>query len=404
MWVAMIGARWSFVFLLAFACGPAIPLLPSRGGPAWLELKSEHFILWTDASATRGRALIRQMEHHRQVVMRAMNDAPSNARSFVIALRNAREVAAYLPKQFAASAWSAKGPARQPGILLAADAPDREHAISHELTHVISFGIFENLPNWLAEGLAVYFETVDPDPGETHIKIGLPREDHAGFLLTRSPLSTAELFACHEPTCMDEAFYATSWALFSFLANEHTDQFIHYLRRMQEVPENKQAEVWSDVFPELSPDKLDHLLRKWLSSGRLATPLIEVTWKDFPATERQLGDGDVLAARSLLDVIFTRDASITRADLDAALAIDPTNMLARLVEAALTQSIAPDDARATAAAHPDDWRAWWLVGFGVRNGPEAAQALDKMCALATSDMPECAHITDHRDAVHGTSK
>ncbi|HEX2691082.1 MAG TPA: DUF1570 domain-containing protein [Kofleriaceae bacterium] len=400
----MVDARWSLLIVLAIACGPVIPPLPSRGGPAWFELKSEHFILWTDASAARGRELVRQMEHHRQIVMRVMNNVPSKVRSFVIALRNAREVAAYLPKQFSALAWGARGPTRQPGILLASDTQAREHAINHELTHVISSGIFANQPHWFAEGLATYFETAELEPGATHVKVGLPREDHASFLLTSAPRSAAELFACEEQRCMDEAFYATSWALFSFLVNEHTDQLIYYLRRMQEVPENKQAELWRDVFPELSPDKLDHLLKQWLVSGNLAMPLVEVNVQDFPATERQLGDGDVLAARSLLDVIFTRDSSAMRANLAAALAIDGTNVLARLVQAALTNSITPDDARATAAAHPDDWRAWWLVGFAVRNGPEATEALDKLCALAANEAPECAHLADHRGAAHGSSK
>lgn len=105
---AMVGTRWSLVIVLAVACGPAIPPLPSRGGPAWFEVTSEHFTLWTDASRARSRELVHKMEHHRQVVMRVMNNAPSKARIFVIALRNAREVAAYLPKEFAAAAWDAK--------------------------------------------------------------------------------------------------------------------------------------------------------------------------------------------------------------------------------------------------------------------------------------------------------
>ena len=399
---AMVGARWSLVIILVVACGRAIPPLPSRGGPAWVEVKSEHFTLWTDAPTVRGRELVRKMEHHRQVVMRSMNNAPATARSFVIALRSAREVAAYLPEEFAAVAWNARNPTHQPGILLAADTNVRDHVFSHELTHVISYGIFANQPSWLAEGLATYFEMVELDPGETHVKIGLPREDRAGFLLTRPPLSTARLFACQELTCMDEAFYATSWALFSFLFNVHTGQFINYLRRMQRVPEDQQAEVWRDSFPELPPDTLDHRLKEWLISGQLATPVIEVTVQDVPSTERPLGDGDVLATRSLLNVIFTHDVSATRANLTAALALDRTNVLARLVEAEVAKSIEPNDARATAAAHPDDWRAWWLVVFAVQHGPEAAEALKKLCALAANEVPGCAHTDGYHEARQGT--
>src|SRR5262249_21510711 len=129
------------------------------------------------------------------------------------------------------------------------------------------------------------------------------------------------LFACKEQTCMDGAFYATSWALLSFLVNVHTNQLIHYLRRMQQVPEDQQAPLWRDSFPELPPDKLDPLLKQWLVSGHLATPVVEVTVQEFPTLERPLGDGDALAARSLLRLVVAHDASATRADLAAALAL-----------------------------------------------------------------------------------
>lgn len=378
--------------VLVVACRPAIPPLPSRGGPAWFEVKSEHFTLWTDASVARGREFVRKMEHHRQIVMHAMNNVPSRTRSFVIALRDAREVAAYLPEQFVSMAWPATEPTHQPGIVLAADSNERDHAVSHELTHVICFGIFENHPPWLAEGLATYFETAELEPGEARMKIGLPRWDHASFLLASGPLPIAQLFACKEQTCRDEAFYATSWALFSFLVNVHTKQLIHYLRRMQQVPEDQQAALWRDSFPELPPDKLDPLLKRWLASGTVATPVIKVTVQEFPTVERPLGDGDALAARSLLRLVVAHDASATRVDLAAALALDRTNVLARLIEAALLGSIGPNDARDTAAAHPGDWRAWWLVGSALRQGPEAAEAIAKLCALVRNEVPECARL------------
>ncbi len=56
----------------------------------------------------------------------------------------------------------------------------------------------------------------------------------------------------------------------------------------------------------------------------------------------------------------------------------------------------------TPAAHPDDWRAWWLVVFAVRHGPEAAKALEKLCVLAANEVPGCAHTDGHHDARQGT--
>jgi hypothetical protein len=139
---------------LLVACGPAIPPLPSRGGPAWLEVQSEHFTLWTDASAERGRELMRELELRHQLLGTAMKHPLSNQRAFVIALRSSRETGEYLPHDAIAFAWDARNPTRQPGILLAANNQDRDHVVSHELTHVISFGFLKHQPHWLAEGIA----------------------------------------------------------------------------------------------------------------------------------------------------------------------------------------------------------------------------------------------------------
>ena len=46
---------------------PAIPTLPSKGGPAWVEVTSAHFTVWTD-SPERARGLIQVMEQLREVV------------------------------------------------------------------------------------------------------------------------------------------------------------------------------------------------------------------------------------------------------------------------------------------------------------------------------------------------
>jgi hypothetical protein len=114
-----------------------------------------------------------------------------------------------------------------------------------------------------------------------------------------------------------------------------------------------------------------------------------VTRQQFPVTERSLGDADALAARSWLRLRFTRDHAAARGDAEAALALDRTHILAWLVEAALTRSIGPGDARATAAAHPDDWRALRLVELALHGTPEGDAALHRLCAMTADAAPEC---------------
>ncbi|TMQ18626.1 MAG: DUF1570 domain-containing protein [Deltaproteobacteria bacterium] len=385
--------RWPISLVWLVACGPAIPTLPSRGGAAWLEVTSEHFTLWTDAPAERGRELVREMERRRQVVMTAMNHAPSKARSFVIALRSEREVAAYVPEPFAAVAWDAQNPTGQPGMLLAADDDDREHVVNHELTHVISHAIIRNQPHWLSEGIATYFEMADLKSDKTSVEIGLPRADLATILQQQSPVHAAALFRCDESRCMDHRFYATSWALFSFLLNERYGQLGRYLARLNEPSEDRRGKAWAEVFPDLPLDKLDDALLAWLRTGKVRLPRIDVTVHDVSTGERPLGDGDVLGARCLLDFKFKDEATAMRT-ISETLLVDRTNLLARLIDTAYTHSIEPDDARATAEAHPDDWRAWRLLVFALKRGPEADRAMDRACALSRNEAPECDRLPE----------
>jgi hypothetical protein len=90
-------------------------------------------------------------------------------------------------------------------------------------------------------------------------------------------------------------------------------------------------------------------------------------------------------------------ADITAAE---ALAIDRTNLIARLINSELTHEIAPTDARATAAAYPDDWRAWRLVELAVKDQAEAEAARARVCALTGNDAPECPRA----GAPHGASR
>src|SRR6266496_3041195 len=120
---------------MAAAChGPALPAVPSQGGPQWHEMQSEHFTLWTDGSKTRAQQLIREMEHLRQVVLGVgFTGSSAEARSLVLALRDSEEVGVFVPRQFVAYAWGG-GPIRQPVIVIPSDTDDEhQHVVTHEL-------------------------------------------------------------------------------------------------------------------------------------------------------------------------------------------------------------------------------------------------------------------------------
>jgi hypothetical protein len=124
-------------------------------------------------------------------------------------------------------------------------------------------------------------------------------------------------------------------------------------------------------------------------------PRIEVAVHEVPTRDRPLGDADVLAARSLLDLRF-KGVGPAHIAAEEALTIDRTNLVARLINTELTHEIA----RMAAAAYPDDWRAWRLVELAVKDPPEAEAARARVCALTANDAPECARA----GVSHGASR
>src|SRR5205814_8277341 len=120
------------------ACGAAIPPVHGKGGPAWAELTSEHFTVWTDGDLERVREEVRDMEYRRRPVVGVMfPSAPASGRMLVIALRDDDELAAFAPtgspRPFA---MSAHPPLRQPLIVMSAFSNRADDVLAHELTHV----------------------------------------------------------------------------------------------------------------------------------------------------------------------------------------------------------------------------------------------------------------------------
>ena len=369
--------RLAFVLALVACRGPALPAVPSQGGPAWIELASAHFTVWTDASRGRAQQLIREMEHLRQVVLGVgFAGTELEDKAFVIALRDGEEVGAFVPEQFVAFAFYG-GALKQSGIVLPADEPN-SHVITHELVHVISFNVIRNQPRWFAEGLAGFFETVNIDPDNAKGDVGAPNKNVVMRLRMTPPTPSAKMFACDAYACLDDMFYATAWAMFSYLANTRPRDLIAYARRIDEGAAN----AWADSFPDLPPAELDHQIRRWLAYGKHTIWKFDVALKQWPTTERALGDADVYAARALLRERFRNVGDAPSPELERALVADPTHLIANLVKASYDKTIDLAHAKQVAAAHPDDWRSWWLVALAASwQGEEAHAAWERACKL-----------------------
>ncbi|MEO8842795.1 MAG: hypothetical protein ABI591_06520 [Kofleriaceae bacterium] len=376
----------SLAFVLLAACGAAVPELPSRGGPAWVELQSEHFTLWTDASLARGGELIREMEYLHQVIFGvAFPSRSPEGRTFVLGLRDRAEVNAYVPDMFQAFAIPEDNPLMIPIIVLSAEPDERSiHVVTHELSHVISAVAVHKQPVWFAEGLAEFFETVILDVDKASVVVGQPLPLQVTATRQLQLVPGEQLLACKAYTCRDHAFYMTSALLFSYLANTHPDQLV----RFEDELANNNPRAW-DVF-NLPPSDIDRALRTWMIQGRHQVWNYKVSLVQPEIAQRVLAETEIIAARAFLSYAFHEHSPAAH----HALAADPTNVMLRLIDFEQTKTIAVADARATAQANPEDWRAWWLLATALRDtSDEANAARARACTLVKANPANLLPVT-----------
>lgn len=356
------------VLVVVVACGgPAIPPLPSKGGPAWRELTSDHFTLWTDASEGRARELMRDMEDLRHVVIGIGFHGGGDGRVLVIALRDLDEARAFMPGEFRAMASEANSYIHQPMIMMAADA-ERE-VVVHELVHTISQTVIPVQPRWFAEGLAKYFDSVVMDRERGTVDLGRAPTYRGEPMVLSRLMSLRQLVACDGLHCVDRHFYAAAWALFTYLMNVKKGDVRTYI----------------PMIASANLDELEAEMKRWLVNGSHTVLHFNVTFPSYSVTARDLGDADVHAARALLRLEFQERPDLAKLDASAALAIDPTHVMAAFLVYRAGQPLDVEKARAVAAAHPDDWRAQLMLAYAVKQGDEAGAAFTRACELAAAN-------------------
>lgn len=397
---------WACCVCIALSCGGSVPetRATSPGPGPWRELTSEHFTIWTDASPERARVLVPTMETLRQVVLGVSGFTETKGKSFVIAFDSLDEIHQYVAPQFIGKAWSGYSLLRQPVIVIAAEslAHDRR-IVTHELTHSITYNVMANQPGWFAEGIAGYFETVRLDEGHANLDIGIPLEGRIDVLHRQGFTPIAQLFACDREACKDGRFYATTWALYTYLLNEHPAELTRYSQRLAATPLGSEPPSWVSVVPSLPPDALERELVGWLQDGHIRVLRYNIQLRQWTATERPIAEADAFAAKGLLRYLTARHA-VASPEVARALQLDPTNVLANMIRLAGEAKVPQELARSLTTAHPADWRAWYLAWRAAPTRAESREARAKTCALIAANpvavpIADCSRPEDTRNDV-----
>ena len=233
----------SFAVFLLIAVSAA--LAGAKADP-WLEVSTPHFIVISDASENRARQVASEFERMRAVFHKRFPKARVDAAFpiIVLALRDRKDIQALEPQ-----AYLAKGQLDLAGLFLR--TPDKNYVlirldvegdhpyatVYHEYTHFVLSRDEEQMPLWLNEGLAQFFETTEIR--DKKVLVGQPSIENIMLLRQNRLLPLATLFSVdhNSPYYHEEnkgsIFYAESWALTHYLEfkdrHDHSDHLTQYL-------------------------------------------------------------------------------------------------------------------------------------------------------------------------------
>ena len=212
------------IFCCARAFGSGDPNL------GWVEVRSAHFVVSTNAGEKEGRRIADQFEQIRTLFHSAFGNLRVDPGQpvLILAAKNENTMKMLLPED-----WEVKGHVHPAGlyqqgedkhyVVLQLDSGGKNpfHALYHEYTHALLHLNFTGLPLWLDEGIAEFYGNSKLDDKES--RVGSIDETHL-YILSQNKLLPIEtlLNVEHSSPYYNEAnqasvFYAECWALVHYL-------------------------------------------------------------------------------------------------------------------------------------------------------------------------------------------
>ncbi|MCL4523901.1 MAG: DUF1570 domain-containing protein [Acidobacteria bacterium] len=237
---------------LLISCAVVCPAAPQgKEDIRWLEVRSPHFSVVSNADERLARSTAAQFELFREVFLAAMPGlrVDSGTPLVILALKDDKSLKSVLPEH-----WAKRSTQRTGGFFLrgmgknyvalrldaVGDTPF--HIVYHEFAHNLMNLNYGIVPLWLSEGLAEFF-------GHTVINsreavVGVPSRNALEQLRKTSLLPLETLFAVgysspyYSEENMATIFYAQSWALAHFLMmsdqGARRPQILQYLRLIEQ--------------------------------------------------------------------------------------------------------------------------------------------------------------------------
>ncbi len=214
---------WCLLALLSVQAAP-------DGAAKWVEVRSGHFVVTSDAGEAAARSVAKQFEQIRELfrqtftTLRVDTAQPVN----IVVARDEATMRMLLPDQ-----WETPGHVHPAGLYqsgedrdyvvmrLDAQGTSALHTVYHEYTHALLHLNFEQAPLWLEEGLAEFLG--NSTLGDKSSQTGTLDRGHLYVLTHNQALPMGTLFTVdNDSPYYNEAthasiFYAQSWAVMHYL-------------------------------------------------------------------------------------------------------------------------------------------------------------------------------------------
>jgi hypothetical protein len=185
----------------------------AAGLPGKYSLRVSQFVFLADVKLSRDQALFKDLENLREQVFRELKLPPSNTEVFVYLFEDKAHYEKFIktkhPELPERRAFFVAQPRRLGGVedlMVYTYMGERIHQdLRHELTHALLHSVLKNVPIWLDEGLAEYFEVPTGKSGVNPQHVAALRQADARFNLDR-------LEKLEEVQQMTPAEYRESWA------------------------------------------------------------------------------------------------------------------------------------------------------------------------------------------------
>lgn len=390
--------------LLLTGCAHLVPECPAHGGETWHELTSSHFVVRTNLGPDDARAATVELERARAALLPAFLGAnPADRKLEVVLLQNAAQLQSLTAEAPMEGAFTHDW--RGSLMVISSDSSmfeqhPRLQVLLHALTHFYAAQSYRRLPRWLAEGLALYLETITIDAEAKNATRGTANQERLGDALRWGILPVPSLWAWDaDPqdanSGLEQHRYASAWFWVHFLFNEQRPALEHFLRGLAEGQDPRTA--WDTAFVHLPPRAMAEASEAFITRGATHSQRLELSGLSSELADRVLPDAEVHA-------LFARVAAANgawpraRREARTAMTLDAHDLRA-LEQHLVTQETAEarlETARALTVTEPTLASGWLLLAMALREHPESdvergqalerAHALDPESALAASEL------------------